>query len=549
MAIAIPQQIYSQFKGIREINGANSGGAISALSAKNVEFFNSDIGGGVGIRTVEGSQLSYELPNGYTGVKCFASKQNGAEYMFAYGENGNTGKLFYWNLAENIQTVQINNTDVTFTATGQCNGITAKQGDHETFIFTNGDTAYTITINPTPTVTKINAVDNASPARTIKWLSMTEWNGFLVVASQYGVHSSHKNNFYKWNDPVQSSTASVDSWYVDFGKPVTAVKAFSTGLLIFTGSDVSHLSASPNLANGVLSNVAMNGCYSYESIVSHGLFLFFYDDEQRNIFYIKQTDTGLTQPAGPAAMEIKSVFGQKIEKCRLYSCIYDTYNEIWMLINNRVFIFDYNIQEFLEREQSIKSGDTSTVRYLNSVCMFKNKIYSIGADGKIRLEKQTAADNSFYPAEYRTSIINMGSNTNLKKQKTPVLLVLNSNHVNDFYVEVTCNYKEKTPKHFIVKVANQGIYVAGEPPEEDDPTVTFEPYQLYGNTDAQGNPTSINAYFQSENPYKKSVVEISTPQTWYTMSLRFFTLEKYQGFSIESMEIKRLKEKTKTKGR
>lgn len=513
MAIALPQQIYNQFKGIREINGVNSGGAISALSAVNVEFFNSDIGGGVGIRNAESNKVAYTLPTGYKGIKCFVSKQSNVEYLFVYAENASEGVLYYYN-SVGVRTTVVDGLSVT----GNANGITIQYGDYDVFVFTNGVEKYSVCLAQNPIYQAITAKDNQD--RTINWLSMTEWNGFLVVASDYGVHACHKNDIYTWDDVVEEETASVDSWYIDFGKRVTAVAAFATGLFIFTEDDISHLNASPNLSSSILSSVAMNGCFSFESLVSHGTYLFFYDDKQKNIFYIQQTDTGLTQPAGPVAQEIQSYFSGTITRCKLYSCIYSTNNQIWMILNNKVLIYDYYLHEFVERQQT----------QINSICMYNNRVYSIGDSGECRIENQNGYNEHYYPSEYKTCYINMGSNTNLKKQKTPLLLVLNANHVNDFYVEITADYKEKNPKYIKYKVGNSGIYAAST--DEQDQ------YNTYG-----------LSYYADEDLTKKAVVEISTPQTWYTLGIRIYTENDGQGFSIESMELKRLKEKTKTKGR
>lgn len=526
MAIALPQQIYNQFKGIREVNGANQGGQLSALSAVNVEFFNSDIGNGVGLRSSNGSKIYKSLPDGFSGIKCFSSVQDGAEYLLVYAENEMKGVLYYYDSSGNRFTALDN-----LSVTGKANGITMQYGEYDVFVFTNGDVAYSVCFAQNPITKVINAIDNQS--RTIKWLSMAEWNGFLVVASQYGVHASHKNNIYKWNDTVTSENQTVASWYVDFGKKVTAVASFATGLFIFTEDDISHLNASPNVPTSALSSVAMNGCFSFESLVSHGTYLFFYDNKQKNIYYIKQTDTGLTQPAGPVALEVQSFFNGKIDRFKMYSCIYAGNNEIWLIVNNKVLIFDYVQQEFTERQQTA----------INDICLFNNFVYSVNAEGEIRREKDTGYNQTYYPSEFRSSIINLGSNTNLKKEKTPLLLVLNANYVNDFYVQLTANYKDKNPKHILYKVANQGIFPVDGTPEEE-----LTPNMKFGYVDEQGKEHP-NAYWADDNPYKKTVVEVSTPQTWYTLSIRIFTETEGQGFSIESIELKRLKEKTKTKGR
>lgn len=516
MANALPSQIFEQFKGIREFNGVSYGGQISALSCKNVELFKTDIGNGTGIRTVFGDKLFKQLPSGYKAIKDFTSIQDGVSYMFIYGENETKGTLFYVDVLGNLNTI-INDLSVT----GKCNGLTMAYGEYDIFIFTNGVEAYSVNFSSSNDVVKINAVDNKG--RILNWLSMDEWNGSLIIASQYGIHGSHKNDIYTWDDTVDGVE---DSWYIEFGKRVTAVVTFSTGLFIFTDSDCSHLNTTPNdTTNARLQNVAMNGCFSFESFVCHDTFLFFYDDNQKGVFYIQMTDTGQTRPVGSVTKEIQSFLIGDIKTFKMYSCIYSTYNEIWLLIDNKVIIYDYSNQEFIERVMSP----------INALCMYKNKVYVCDNNGHIKAEKISETFTSeYYPAEYKTSIINMGSNSNLKKQKTPILLVLNENYVNNFYVEITANFKTKNPKKVVVKISNEGVWA----PEDDNSGIEITDNMLWD-----------KAFWASEDYYKKKVVEISTPQTWYTMSVRFFTQEVGDGFSIVAMELKRLKEKTKTKGR
>ena len=516
MATPLPSQIFEQFQGIREYNGVNYGGQISALSCINVELVKTEIGNATGIKTVQGDKIFVTLPEGYKAIKNFSHMQKNVNYMFVYGETETKGTLFKVDVLENIEVI-IDDLPIS----GNCNGISMNYGLNQIFVFSNGKEAYSIDLGSTEPTRKIEATDNKG--RPINWLSMTEWNGFLVVASDYGVHASHQNDIYTWADDVNGSE---DSWYIDFGKKVTAVIAFSTGLFIFTDKDVSYLSGTPNKETSVLQNVAMNGCFSFESVVAHDTFLFFYDDNQKGVFYIQMTDTGQTRPVGSVTKEIQSFFTTSIDRVKMYSCIYDTYNEIWMLINDKIIIYDYLNQEFIERQ----------MQPINSLCMYRNKVYVCNDLGQIKIEKmQEDFAGVYYPAEYKTTFINMGSNSNLKKQKTPLLLVLNENYTNNFFVEITANYKTKNPKKITLKVGTEGEWA----PEEE-------------NAEIENKNLWDVAYWCEEGQYRKRVVEISTPQTWYTLGVRFFTTEEEgqgQGFHIVSMELKRLKEKTKTKGR
>lgn len=529
MANTLPDLVFDHFLGIREQNGVNYGNQISAVTCKNVELFKSEIGSATGIRTVDGDKLFVSLPEGYKAIKSFSSTQDGDEYLFIYGENEtlNIGKLFYISYLNVLHEIEVptetENEEETpkkfnFSVTGQCNGITMAYGEYDVFIFTNGIEAISVCFSADVPIRQIKATDNQQ--RALKWLSMTEWNGFLVIASQYGVHSSHKNDIYTWNDVVNGVE---DSWYIDFGKKVTAVTAFSTGLFIFTDSDCSYINTTPNdTANAIKQNVAMNGCFSFESLAVHDTYLFFYDDKQKGVFYIQITDTGQTRPVGSVTKEVQSYFTDKIYTCKMYSCIYSTYNEIWLLINDKILIYDYLNQEFIERD----------MRKLNGVCLHKNSVFTT-SDSGVYIEKVSETFSGEYiPAEYKTSVINMGSSSNLKKQKMPLLLVLSSDAVNNFYVEITANYKAKNPKKIDLKISNGGVFADESENAEIDDNSLFD-----------------IAVFSSEDYSKKRVVKVSLPRIWYTLSIRIFTKEKGDGFNIIAMEMKRMKEKTKTIGR
>ena len=304
---------------------------------------------------------------------------------------------------------------------------------------------------------------------------------------------------------------------------MTAVHAFTGGLYIFTEDDCSLLTASPNdTANSRLVTSAGVGCYSWTSLVKHDLYLFFYDNNQKNIYYLSATDTtGQIKPAGPVAREIQSYFNN-ISKFKMYSCIYSNRNEIWCIINDNILIYDYVQQEWTTRQQ----------QEINDLVLFDNVVLTASESGVVYAEN-TADDFSgaYFPSSYQTTFINAGSNSNIKKQKTPLLLTLNSNFVNEFYVQLIVDNKVKTPKKVKVAQIQTGFYAAEDGSSTD-------PRTKYG-----------TAKYSPENIYAKTVVEISTPQTWYTMGVKIFTTQLGHGFFINSMELKNMKGKTKTKGR
>ena len=105
MSYAIEPLIYDQFKGIREFNGVNAGGQISAIQCQNVELVQTEIGNNTGIKSMNGNAVAYALPLGYKTLGVFKSNQDGVNYTLIYGENDTKGTLFFVNLAEKVEVV------------------------------------------------------------------------------------------------------------------------------------------------------------------------------------------------------------------------------------------------------------------------------------------------------------------------------------------------------------------------------------------------------------------------------------------------------------
>ena len=195
MAYAIEPMVFDKFRGIREFNGVNYGGQISAIQCRNTALVQTEIGDKTGIKSMLGNAVAYALPVDYEIKGLFQSKQeNDITYKFIYAENKTKGTLFYINLADRAEVVIDD-----LTKTGHCNGLTMSSTAYDVFVFTNGveartvcftsDSAYADVIkdhNPVELsfgyVATITAVDNQN--RPINWLTMTEWNGFLVVGSK-----------------------------------------------------------------------------------------------------------------------------------------------------------------------------------------------------------------------------------------------------------------------------------------------------------------------------------------------------------------------------
>ena len=433
MAVALEPLVYEKFRGIREFNGVNYGGEISAITCDNVELVQTEIGNNTGIKTMAGNATLYTITDeGYKIKGVFASEQDNVIYRFIYAENNTKGRLYYIDI-NSEPAVLID--DISLSAKGECNGLTMSATAYDVFVFTNGEEAYTvcftseqtygeqvkplnfmygwkssgnaykytITRNPAANdyvyeangdktetqitsvttsqggvVTSINVggtnysydgkktkTDKDGGKQYIKFLAMTVWNGRLVVATDYGVRASHDNNIYKWND---NPTIEADAWYINYTEKVTALYAYTGGLFIFTDDNTDFLSANPNNASSMLVTTAGVGCHSFDSIVKHDTYLFFYSNIKKNIYMIQNIDNGQTRPTGPLAKEIQSAF-KDVKNLKMYSCIYDNKNEIWVLVtdnNNkyRCYIYDYNQGEWVTR---------SGIQY-QTVCQINNTI-------------------------------------------------------------------------------------------------------------------------------------------------------------------------------
>lgn len=532
MAISIEPLVFSSFKGIREFNGVNSGGEISALACENVEFVQTEIGSSTGIKSMAGNSVYYTLPDTDYNIKgIFKSEQDNIIYKFIYAENETKGRLYYIDI-NNDPAVIIDN--IALSDNGECNGLTISSSAYDVFVFTNGIDAYSVCFADNPQVKPISTTTNRKKdylGFDIKFLAMAAWNGRLVVATDYGVRASHDNDIYTWND---NPTTEAMSWYINYTEKVTALYAYTGGLFIFTDDNTDFLSGNPLASSSVLQTTAGVGCHSFTSIVKHDTYLFFYSDIQKNIYMIQNIDNGQTRPTGPLANNIQSAF-KNVKTLKMYSCIYDNKNEIWCLItdkygNFKIYIYDYNQGEWgTRKEQNIKT-----------LCLINNLIHT-ATGNKVYSEftNQTYTDN-YFRSYYQTCFINAGSNTNLKKQKTPLLLVLNDSYTNDFYIRLTVNGKQKTEKHIQIQSSSGGIYGSTDEILEIQPVE-----QTYGSTESD-IPCAI---YGSYNPYSKKVKEVSTPQTWYTMGIEIYTKTSGQGFYITSMELKNIKAKLKTKGR
>lgn len=525
MSYVVTDTTFQDFCGIREHNGVNSNGSISALECTNVEFYRYGLGSYKGIRSSLGNAVYLGTGSEYNIIDKWESIQNNVKYLIIYAETDSEGVLFY-----------INNVDVavqlvgSLIVTGEANGITIKSNEidiYDRFVFTNGETFVSIMFDESgnPSATTFNPTDISGNA--IKGLSIcTNGGSLLVGATGLGLRASAVGDIYTFNkDDVDGTGAMLltDSWGIDFSKELTAIVPCFDGVICFTDTDSTFIKGTPlDLSTYSKISGGLGGCASYSSWLKHDKYLFFYDKHQRNIYYYMENDFGQKRLGDPIATEIQSYFDEAFTRCKMYSVIAEGRNEMWIIFNNKLLVFDYYNKEWAERVEP-------TV--INCIGLYNDKLISGDNTGNLYLEHINRDFNgTFVGSSYETQLINYGSNSDLKKQKSPICITVDDSYNNNFWVQLTIDNVTKTAKHITFNAGLDGVW-------GDD------------TDDLEDNCTWDLMNWADESQYQRRVVAITVNPTWYNLRIKIYTANPNEDFAIQSIELKRIKMKNKTLGR
>lgn len=525
MSYTVQDTTFQDFLGIREHNGVNSNGSISALEAKNIEFYRYGLGANKGIRSSLGNEVYKQIGSTYNIIEHWETTQNNVKYHIIYAETSSEGVLFY-----------INDVDVVvqllsgLAKTGEANGLTIKAYEidiYDRFVFTNGEAFASVMfdIDGNPAVTPFSPTDIEGKA--IKGLSIGAYNGSLIVAAtNLGLRASAVGDIYTFNkDDVDETGAMLltDSWGVDFSRELTAIIPYFDGIICFTDTDSTFIKGNPlDLASYSKVSGGLGGCASYSSWLLHDKYLFFYDKNQRNLYYYAENDFGQKRIGEPIATEVQSYFNTDFTRCKMYSVIAEGRNEIWVIFNNKVLVYDYYNKEWAERVEP-------TV--INCIKLFDNKLISGDNAGNLNLEHINRDFNgTFVGSSYETQIINYGSNSDLKKQKSPICITVDDSYNNNFWVQLTIDNVTKTAKHVTFNAGTDGVW-------GDD------------TSDIEDNCTWDLMNWADESQYQRRVVSITVNPTWYNLRIKIYTENPNEDFAIQSIELKRIKMKNKTVGK
>ncbi len=528
------QDIFIQnFRGIRKVNpvaDVQNQGIISAVKLKNVDLKYTENGNNIGIFTAKGNKAVADV--GKTIIRQFESVQNGIYYWFVYAIDDEGGYLYNYKYNENTLELVKGG----FTKTDVCNAITVSQGFYDWFVFTNGVDDYVgICLHhetASERVKELNAED--AEGRLIRGLGLDVYEGRLVTNSQNRVHWSRTADIFDW----KTNTADVvtNPAYQEFDRTVTAVISYNNMLIAFTNEYSTYFKGNPgDAADFVRGGASGGGCPSFQSVIKFDNKLFYYDNMAKNVFAYYLLDSGQTRPTDGLADNVidyfAGIYPQRINEIEIVSFVSGEKSEIWFKLpyfdENKILIFDYLKSEWLERQAEDD---------IRGLAVISGALYSASGSKILKEYLSVNFNEGFIPAEYKMSVINLGSDSNIKVAKMPVIFTLDFDYNNDFYVEFIYDDRpEKKKVKRIVKLAKGYLIWAKNKEDENGGYWAVDENDENGGIWVSEDKNTVMFNLFGMLPFKQ-------------LQMRIFTAENGQEFGIKRIEIKRVKAKTKTLG-
>ena len=519
------------FRGIRKVNPAvdvTNQQIISAVTCRNTELRYTEKGNNVGIFTVDGNKVVAECPHRV--VKQWESVQNRVKYHFVYAVDETQGYLYTYDIVTGEFTEIKSGLSVTDTA----NAITIANGFYDWFVFTNGVDPY-IAVNFQQEIDKVKVIDAVdAEQRTIRGLCLVAYDGRLVTNSQNRVHWSKVSDIFTWD--TSDPDLVTEPAYQELDRDVTAMAYYNNSLVVFTDSYSVAFTGNPGDAiNFKKSGATGSGCASFQSVIKFDNKLFYYDYTARNVFAYYLIDSGQTRPTNGLADNVIEFFTDldtnRINEIEVISFINGDRSEIWFklpyLNGDKVLIYDYLKSEWIER----KAQDD-----IKGLAVVGNQLYSASGN-KLLVEYMTSYfGDEFNSAEYLANIINVGSDSNMKVPKMPLIITLDINKENDFYIELT--YDDNPDRRQVKRVVK-----------------TVKGYLIWSKSEEDENGGHWAVDEQDENGgmwFDKNrntvMFNLAGLQHFKQLQIRIYTEERGQEFGIKRLELKRVKTKTKTLG-
>ena len=528
------QNLFIQnFRGIRRVNPVvevSSQGIISAVSCCNVELKYTENGENIGIFTAAGNKAVADV--GKKVIRQFESVQGGVSYWFVYAVDDDYGYLYQY-IPTTGGLVLIKDG---FTPTDVCNGITIAQGFYDWFVFTNGVDDYVgVSMQQeieTDRVKELEATD--AEGRDIRGLGLEAYDGRLVTFSENRVHWSKVADIFDWksSDPDVTTNPA----YQEFDRNVTAIIYYNNMLVAFTNEYSTYFKGNPGDATDFERGGASGGgCPSFQSVIKFDNKLFYYDNEAKNVFAYYLLDSGQTRPTDGLANNVIDFFDglnkAKINEIEVVSYVSGERSEIWFKLpyadRNAILIYDYLKGEWIER----KAQDD-----IRGLSVIDGALYSAAGTKILKEYVGNTFDGVFIPAEYKMNIINVSSDSNMKVLKMPLIMTLDFDYDNDFYIEFIYDDRQDRSKvKRVVKIPKEYLIWAKDENDEGGGFWAKDENDTQGGIWCPDNKNNVMFNLFGILPFKQ-------------MQIRVFTQETPQEFGVKRLEMKRVKFKTKTIG-
>lgn len=521
--------VVNNFLGIRtrDVRTAVSDSSVSAEIAINVELEPSDDNSGIDLRTTLGNvvmlhlQQNEELTNPRI-IDIFESEQDGVKYLIIYLlDEIKGGCLLCYDPTINFLEI----VGEGISKKEKANGITMRSTAYDVFIFTNGEEYYSYSKSSETPLIQLNPVYDGKP---IKGLPLAEYRSSLVIGGEDGVVlASRQGDVTDWNyDDIDETK----SWYQLFYKKITALVPYIDGMLVFTGNDSVVLSGNmSNASEAQRSSASLGGCYNYKSWVLHDKYVFFYDNNQKNIYYYLQNDIGEKVLGQPVANEIQNILSD-VADMSFTSYIGENKSEIWLKIkdsfgNIRVIVYNYIHGEYVERKMNpIKGIETYNFKILT---FDDTKIFEERAKNALNC----VFDGQYIPARYKTPYLTFGSYSNLKEMDIKPLITYGKNYNNTFAITFFNNKKTKYKRIDL----HQGLDLTWG--SEIPLNVNTPERELWD-----------FGVFPDENSKDVGTVKAKAPSSFYYLGFEIFTEKLGDDFCIKQVEFKELTFETDTIG-
>lgn len=514
------------FKGVRAVNpivDVQNTGQMSAALCKNIELKYSGDGDCVGIYTMKGNFKIAEIP-GKMICDQWESIQKGVSYWIVYAVDEVKGYLYHYKPSAGTFELLYGDLSPVY----QCNGLTMAQGFDDLFVFTNGvDDYLSINMSADEKCKPLNAED--AEERKIRGLILKVQNGRLCTNSANRMHWCQVGNIYDW----RTSTTGLDTnpAYQEFDRPVTAAETYGDALVVFTDSYSVQFKGNPAKASDFTRTEATGGgCVGFKAVLKYDNKLFYYDGKAKNVFAYYLYDNGQTRPTDGLANNILKYFSE-VDKNREDEIAFVGFasgvrNEIWVkfptLNDTRVLVFDYLKQEWLPRDMG----------NVNSLSFVQGQLCSAVDNALYQEYTGNTYCGIFRPSEYVCNTINLGSDSNLKIPKLPMILTFDDSYTNNFTIEFMLNDNPKSITTKRIEKSGSTFLIWAK----DDGSLGGE----WATDDGQGG------YMWNYDDALNVTHNLFGLIPWKRLRIRIYTEQEGDEFGLKRIEMKKVKVKTKT---